>query len=81
MPNSSHPNGRKLLSRSRLSDPERKFIRITVVDHGRIQMSIRNFVKAVSLVLTASFVLGFAGTAKDVRAAGIRLSGSSYVQK
>ena len=44
-------------------------------------MSIRNFVKAVSLVLTASFVLGFAGTANDVKAAGIRLSGSSYVQK
>ena len=44
-------------------------------------MSIRNFVKAISLLLTTSIVLGVAGTARYVAAAGITLSGSSYVQK
>ncbi len=45
-------------------------------------MSIRNFFKGVALVLTASIVLGTAGTAKYVSAAGnITLSGKSIVQK
>ena len=44
-------------------------------------MRIKFFAKAVSLVLTTSMVLGFAGAARYVSAAGITLSGSSYVQK
>ena len=44
-------------------------------------MRFGNFVKAVSLVLTTSIVLGVAGTARYVAAAGITLSGSSNVQR
>ena len=43
-------------------------------------MRIRNFIKAVSLVLTTSIVLSIAGAMKSV-AAGITLSGTSTVQK
>ncbi len=45
-------------------------------------MRIRNFLKAMSLVLTTSIVLGMAGAAGRVEAAtGITLSGTSSVQK
>ena len=44
-------------------------------------MRVRNFIKAVSLMLTTSIVLGIAGTTRYVAAAGISLSGSSTVQK
>ena len=44
-------------------------------------MRLRNVLKAVSLILTASTVLGIAGSAGYVAAAGITLSGSSTVQK
>lgn len=43
-------------------------------------MRTRNFIKAVSLVLTTSIVLSIAGAMKSV-AAGITLSGTSTVQK
>ena len=43
-------------------------------------MRIRNFINAVSLVLTTSIVLSIAGAMKSV-AAGITLSGTSTVQK
>ncbi|MCR5340135.1 MAG: C40 family peptidase [Saccharofermentans sp.] len=44
-------------------------------------MRFGNFVKAVSLVLTTSIVLGVAGATRYVAAAGITLSGSSNVQR
>ena len=45
-------------------------------------MKIKNFAKAVALVLTTSIVLGIAGTTRYVAAAtGITLSGSSTVQR
>lgn len=44
-------------------------------------MRFGNFVKAVSLVLTTSIVLGVADATRYVAAAGITLSGSSNVQR
>ena len=44
-------------------------------------MQFRNLIKAVSLVLTTSIVLGVAGATRYVAAAGITLSGSSNVQR
>ena len=44
-------------------------------------MRFRNFVKAVSLVLTTSIILSVAGATRYVAAAGITLSGSSNVQR
>ena len=43
-------------------------------------MRFKDFAKAVSLVLTTSIVLGVAGTARYVAAAGFKMSGSSTVQ-
>lgn len=52
------------------------------VNYGRFQMKIGKFIKAVSLVLTASIIIGIAGTNRIVAAAeGIKLSGTSSVQK
>ena len=44
-------------------------------------MRFIKFLKAVSLVLTTSIVLGMAGTARYVAAAGVTLSGSCNVQR
>lgn len=44
-------------------------------------MLFKNFAKAVSLVLSTSIVLGLFSVTKNVAAAGITLSGSSYAQK
>ena len=44
-------------------------------------MKIRNFIKAVSLVLTTSIVFGIAGTTRVAAAGDVSLSGTSSVQK
>ena len=44
-------------------------------------MRFMKFIKAVSLALTTSIVLGMAGTARYVAAAGVTLSGSCNVQR
>jgi len=44
-------------------------------------MRIKNFAKAVSLVLTTSIVMGVAGATRYVAAAGISLSGKSNLQR
>ena len=44
-------------------------------------MRFMKFIKAVSLVLTTSIVMGIAGTVRNVAAAGVTLSGSCNVQR
>ena len=44
-------------------------------------MRFMKLIKAVSLVLTTSIVMGIAGTVRNVAAAGVTLSGSSNVQR